>query len=93
MEAGRVLRGVDKGTWMPALLAPPVCVESGTQTVGAEVSVVGVQTDICKPAVFYCTLASIFLYSYSSITLQPHLRVTILFLSILCNVSYILIMY
>ena len=34
LEAGRVLRGVDKGTRMPAPPAPPVCVGSGTQTVG-----------------------------------------------------------
>ena len=58
LETGRVLRGVDKGTQMSAPPAPPVCVGSGTQTVGgelrvagvqtvgAEVSVVGVQTDI-----------------------------------------------
>ena len=33
---------------MSAPPAPPVCVGSGTQTVGAEVSVVGVQTDISR---------------------------------------------
>ena len=47
----------------------------------------------CKPTVFYYTLASIFLYIYLSITLKPHLRVTIMFLLILYNVSYIFIMY
>ena len=48
---------------------------------------------LCKPAVFYCTLTSIFLYYSLSITLEPHLRVTIMFLSILYNVSYTFIMY
>ena len=47
-QAGRVLRGVDKGTRMPAPPAPLVCVESGTQMVGAGVSVVGVQIDISR---------------------------------------------
>ena len=58
-----------------------------------EVVDLGLSGDSCKPAVFYCTLASIFLYIYLSITLKPHLRVTILFLSILYTVPYIFIMY
>ena len=47
----------------------------------------------CKPAVFYCTLASIFFYYFLSITLKPHLRVTIMYLSILRSIFYIFIMY
>ena len=48
LVAGRVLNRKDKGTRMPAPPVPPVCVGSGMQTESAEVSVVGVQTDISR---------------------------------------------
>ena len=48
LVAGKVLNGKDKETRMPAPPEPSVCVGSGVQTESAEVSMVGIQTDISR---------------------------------------------
>ena len=46
LKSGKVLKGKDKGTRMPAMPPPPILVGVGMQAVVPEVSTVSVQTDV-----------------------------------------------
>ena len=48
LKSGKVLKGKDKGTRMPAVPPHPVLVGVGVQAVVPEVSTVGVQTDVSR---------------------------------------------
>ena len=48
LKSGKVLKGKDKGTRMPAMPPPPILVGVGVQAVVPEVSTVDVQTDVSR---------------------------------------------
>ena len=48
LKSGKVLKGKDKKTRMPAVPPPPELVEVGVQVAVPGVSTVGVQTDVCR---------------------------------------------
>ena len=47
-KSGKVFKGKDKGTKMPAVPPPPILVGVGVQTVAPELSAVSVQTDVSR---------------------------------------------
>ena len=62
LKSGKVLKGKDKGTRMPAVPPPPELVEVGVQVAVPGVSTVGVQTDVSRVQVVrettYASVAS-----------------------------------